>query len=297
MELTPQQQSVILGSLLGDGFITNPRYGNSSFGKNQSGAKREYLNWHKQLFGNMACPIREYDNWANGKRYTQVRLRVRSHPTFSAMRKQWYPNGTKIVPDNIKLDPIAIAIWFFDDGSNIVSARRASFATYSFTRPEVKALKVKLASFGIDTTISKLNVITVRTNSYLTLVEMVKPFMLWDCFRHKVAYRESKSPPGIPSEEIVNAVKMYGDGMTLDKIASHYNVSISHISSVIRKRTGASVPLSNSSGVRGVCWDKSRNKWVASYQRDGRRVRVGRFDSKDEAITALHEARRSSTYH
>lgn len=41
---------------------------------------------------------------------------------------------------------------------------------------------------------------------------------------------------------------------------------------------------SNISGVVGVNWDKSRNKWQASIRYKGKRYNLGRFDSFNEAV-------------
>ena len=43
----------------------------------------------------------------------------------------------------------------------------------------------------------------------------------------------------------------------------------------------------NSSGIRGVSYDKTKKKWEAKVQQAGRRVRVGFFDN----IKAAHDAR------
>lgn len=42
----------------------------------------------------------------------------------------------------------------------------------------------------------------------------------------------------------------------------------------------------NTSGVTGVYWDKSRNKWLSSIQLNGVQKHLGRFDDKDDAIVA-----------
>jgi hypothetical protein len=41
-----------------------------------------------------------------------------------------------------------------------------------------------------------------------------------------------------------------------------------------------------SSEHRGVTWDRSRGKWMATAMLDGRRRTIGRFDSEDEAAAA-----------
>lgn len=50
-------------------------------------------------------------------------------------------------------------------------------------------------------------------------------------------------------------------------------------------------PYSNNhSGYKGVCWDKTRKKWVADITSQGKRIRLGRFDNLEDAIKARQEA-------
>lgn len=46
----------------------------------------------------------------------------------------------------------------------------------------------------------------------------------------------------------------------------------------------------NKSGVKGVCFDKSRKKWLAYICLDGKQKMLGRFASKDDAIYAREQA-------
>lgn len=47
----------------------------------------------------------------------------------------------------------------------------------------------------------------------------------------------------------------------------------------------------NTSGHRGVSWDKENEKWQARGARDGRRVHLGRFESLEEAAAATRKWR------
>lgn len=49
-------------------------------------------------------------------------------------------------------------------------------------------------------------------------------------------------------------------------------------------------PNNNTSGVRGIHFDKSRNKWMAHIRVNGENKWLGRFDKKDDAIKARQEA-------
>lgn len=46
----------------------------------------------------------------------------------------------------------------------------------------------------------------------------------------------------------------------------------------------------NKSGVKGVCYSKSRDKWEAEIKADGKRWRLGRFDTLEEAAQVRKEA-------
>ena len=51
-----------------------------------------------------------------------------------------------------------------------------------------------------------------------------------------------------------------------------------------------SMQCNNTSGVIGVTWDKSRNKWIAQIQINGKNKHLGRYNTKEEAIEARRQA-------
>ena len=60
--------------------------------------------------------------------------------------------------------------------------------------------------------------------------------------------------------------------------------------SVNRHNTG--LPVSNTSGHKGVYWDKRRRKWVAEIKINNRKIFVGRFSIIEEAAKAREEVER-----
>lgn len=50
-------------------------------------------------------------------------------------------------------------------------------------------------------------------------------------------------------------------------------------------------PKTNTSGVKGVCFDKSRNKWAAEIKCNGVKYRIGRFNTLEEARKAVRMKR------
>lgn len=49
-------------------------------------------------------------------------------------------------------------------------------------------------------------------------------------------------------------------------------------------------PRNNTSGVKGVSFDKQRNKWFAKIMIRGKQIALGRYDKKEDAIAAYNTA-------
>jgi hypothetical protein len=50
------------------------------------------------------------------------------------------------------------------------------------------------------------------------------------------------------------------------------------------------VRSNNTSGIKGVYFDKARNKWAAETKAKGRKIFLGRYHTKEEAAKAYNEA-------
>lgn len=48
----------------------------------------------------------------------------------------------------------------------------------------------------------------------------------------------------------------------------------------------------NTSGLKGVSWSEERQKWQTGIQVNGKRIALGRFNTKEEAYAAYCEAAR-----
>lgn len=63
--------------------------------------------------------------------------------------------------------------------------------------------------------------------------------------------------------------------------------AVSHVTNV----RAQGLRTNNTSGVRGVSWDKARGKWVARVNVSGRKHHLGRFATLEEAAQAVASAR------
>jgi recombination protein RecA len=119
--LSDQQWQVVLGSLLGDGNLSPNRRGRNGVcfrlghGANQSA----YLDWKVSLLGNIACSRRTNAKGAVFADFTPL-------PELGELQRSVYLGDGKrtITEEYLKaLTPLALAIWYLDDGSFTVRSK------------------------------------------------------------------------------------------------------------------------------------------------------------------------------
>ncbi|MBA7701648.1 hypothetical protein ES703_110391 [subsurface metagenome] len=126
---------------------------------------KEHLDWLNYLaacFENLgiSSTVRPYeqDGCRDGLCYI---LQSRVHPWLTGQRWRWYPNGKKIVPDDLHLTPITIANWIMGDGSVRFGWTTAQVAvinpcivlsTQGFDLNNVEKLREKLQRVGVRDT-------------------------------------------------------------------------------------------------------------------------------------------------
>jgi|KBSSwiStaDraftv2_1062776.scaffolds.fasta_scaffold15878_5 recombination protein RecA len=113
--LSEQQFQVVLGSLMGDGNLSpNRRDRNGVRFRLGHGAKQvEYLYWKTDLMGNIKHSERENAKGATFVDFTPL-------PELSELRRAMYlGDGKKFLSEEYlkALTPLALAIWYMDDGS------------------------------------------------------------------------------------------------------------------------------------------------------------------------------------
>lgn len=69
-----------------------------------------------------------------------------------------------------------------------------------------------------------------------------------------------------------------------------HNNTVSNLRWATRSENQYNRTYFGTSGIRGVSWNKAREKWVAYYNRNGKRIQVGYFLTKEEAAEAREAA-------
>ena len=119
--LSEQQFQVVLGSLMGDGNLSpNRRDRNGVRFQMGHGAKQiEYLQWKTELLGNINHSVRENDKGARFVDFTPL-------PELAELQRAVYVGDGKkfLSEDYLKaLTPLALAIWYMDDGSFAIRSK------------------------------------------------------------------------------------------------------------------------------------------------------------------------------
>ena len=151
--LTQQQKSLIIGTLLGDGYLRIfPGRKNVLLEINHSFAQKEYVDWKYGILKNISgSPPKARKG--NGSRIA-YRFYSKQLPELTALYKLFYKKKRKVIPSTITLDPISLAVWFMDDGSRSRSTD-VYLNTQQFSVRDQKKVVQALQKLGLEATLNK----------------------------------------------------------------------------------------------------------------------------------------------
>lgn len=144
---TNRLEQLIIGTTLGDGYLTRPNgIGNGHLAILHSKKQEEYLKWKASIleeFGLCAgISERSYVHPYNNRRHNQIQVWSKADKIFAKYRQEIYRSNVKTLDRHLlnKLTPLGLAIWYMDDGhltyfhSN--DSFRLEFNSHNFTLEE-----------------------------------------------------------------------------------------------------------------------------------------------------------------
>ena len=153
LALDARGAAVITGSLLGDGTLPLK---SAAFQTSHVATNRDYSLLLARVLSGLGPRVTDVDFPSvrrNGGK-PQVMVRVPATGWLGELRNRWYGHRRpKRVPRDIALSPLAIAVWFLDDGYlSLRSLRmpRSEFATCGFGQDDVAYLCSLLSPFGVE---------------------------------------------------------------------------------------------------------------------------------------------------
>ncbi len=151
--LTQLQRSVIIGSLLGDGYLrTFPKRKNALLEINHSYKQKEYVDWKYSVLRNVSASAPKMRK-GNGDRIA-YRFYSKQLAELTELYKQFYKDGKKIIPENLAIDSIVLSVWFMDDGSRCRDCD-VYLNTQQFSTEDQKRLIGALSEMGLRTNLNK----------------------------------------------------------------------------------------------------------------------------------------------
>jgi hypothetical protein len=186
--LTQYQLSIIIGSILGDGYIRIIKGRNNAFLEiNHSIKAKKYVDWKYEALKNI-CVSGPKERIIDETR-TAYRFYTKQHKELTKLFLQFYKNGKKIIPSSLVLDPIILAVWFMDDGSK---SRKYDvyLNTQQFSLLDQKKLISKLRKIGLRARLNKdKKYYRVRflKESVAQFNKIIYPYIL-DSMKYKLSY-------------------------------------------------------------------------------------------------------------
>ena len=253
---------------------------NGAFSKGQSCLdilgvdKMQYMQWHAnklapysgkainrsvsfyKIINNseLRKPVNVKTSSVQSTKYTFI---TRYHPVFTTMARKWYANDVngyirvngrriKIVPNDIKLTPLTLCVWHMDDGYANAKDANILLNTQGFTWEECEFLSERLKSdLDITSKVRAKNdkpIIYVPRESYFDFIDMIKPYVEWDCFQYKIdsdTYNkkpqigETHSQAKFTDKKIKLMVQLNRQGWTHEALSKKFRTAKANVSLIL----------------------------------------------------------------
>lgn len=183
--LTKEQKSIIIGSLLGD--ATMRKKTNAYLEINHAYSQKVLVDWFYNKFKKFVLTPPKWRR-GNGNREA-YRFSTRSLPVFTPFYNQFFIDKKKIIPKNLKLNAISLAVWFMDDGSKSRSSVYLNTQQFSI-KEQLELIDILFDQFGLLATLNKDKIyfrIRIRTESIKSFIKLTEKHILPE-FRYKLPF-------------------------------------------------------------------------------------------------------------
>jgi hypothetical protein len=176
--LTQEQKSLIIGTILGDGYLRIiPGRKNAFLEINHSANQKDYVDWKYKILKTVTKSRPKLRN-GNGGRIA-YRFYTKCSPEITDLFRTFYKNGKKFIPDRLGISELSLAVWFMDDGSK--SRNTLYLNTQQFAHADqIKLQNLLKEKFGIDSKINRDKIyerIRIATSSAKKFCDLIRPYI------------------------------------------------------------------------------------------------------------------------
>jgi hypothetical protein len=160
VKFTKRQQAILVGTLLGDGYLQKTGVRNARLRLEHGKQQEEYLRWKgaqfPKLFNRPPAYIeRVHPN--TRQTYAYWRLQSNATPELGKWHTLFYESGAKHIPHTLArvlTEPLGLAVWYMDDGYYSSKERHSFIYLGRVTRAEADRARETIATnFGIESRI------------------------------------------------------------------------------------------------------------------------------------------------
>jgi hypothetical protein len=188
LRLSKAQRAILVGTLLGDGHLETQNGGRTFRLKIEHSRKQQvYVEWlYSQFKDWVNTPPKSKRKQIGTVEHENYYFQTLSCAQLRFYGAQFYDKQShKRVPRQIRrwLTPLALAVWFMDDGSIKSQHHRALILnTQCFSRPELMLLQQALqANFAVEATVRKQKdglQLLIAGQSAKQMVAVMRPYVL-----------------------------------------------------------------------------------------------------------------------
>jgi len=236
--LSSRLQSILVGSMLGDGRLYSTGEDTASFCEFHSIQQKRYLEWKVKEFEPFS--VQKLTPHNKGK-HKGFQFRTHAARVFKPYWKLFYPEGfgnkTVKLLDPKVVDALALAVWYLDDGS-----KNDSYVRFAIG-PDLGSQKVQihiLSIFGFDGRIyGEGGESTVRIaggrDAITKFVDLIAPHVP-SCMSYKLELKSRKRGPSARNILTKDAIKPFVErGIPADRIAKILGVPRSNLRRALDK--------------------------------------------------------------
>jgi hypothetical protein len=253
--VTPYQEELLVGSLLGDGWMSTTSETSARFGESHSDKQEAYLRWKAGILEPFTSAIFTTRKREGGREYPGWGMSTCSCPQLRPYYDFFYVNKKRRFPANLPalMTPLALAVWYMDDGSvTTTGSPRIAFGlgitSLNRAKEALRALGLRPRVYGKGS-----DRVIHFPNQEREFRDLVEPHII-----PSMAY---KLPEDTPRRQLDRnarkltsgrATKMYQVGMTKGEIGRAFGVGASTVG---RRLKDAGVTMRRS-GPRSRNWSR-----------------------------------------
>lgn len=175
-ELTPKELAILIGSVLGDGYITKK----GRIQIEQCDKQKDYLFWKYSLLNRITNTSVLHTKRKNRKGFVTFSYRFWTKQIFRLWRNIFYPNDKKVIPNGIEryFSPLMLAIWYMDDGF-LRKENSVAISTDRFDDSSLRKLKFAFRKrFDIDVSITARKKLYFGKKATQRFIQIISPYII-----------------------------------------------------------------------------------------------------------------------